>query len=153
MANLELKIPPVALSVIVALFMWIVFMQIPQGSIYLPYKLLLVTIFLSIGILIALAGVISFHKAKTTVNPTRPNASSSIVDSGVYRISRNPMYVGFLFILIGWAIALSNILVFAFLPLYVLYMNRFQIIPEEKILSSKFGDEYLTYKKSVRRWL
>jgi len=153
MNSLELKIPPVVTSLIFALFMWLAFWQVPQGAIQLPYVVLLITTCCAIGIVFALSGVLSFRKAKTTVNPTKPNASSSIVRSGVYRISRNPMYVGFLFLLIGWSVALANIVAFVFLPLYILYMNRFQIIPEERILASKFGNEYMNYKQSVRRWL
>ena len=153
MLNLELKIPPVVLTLIFAFFIWLASIQVSQGSIHLPYLIILAIIFGAIGITFALAGVLSFRKAKTTVDPTKPNSSSTIVHSGVYRISRNPMYVGFLFILLGWCIFLSNLIAFVFLPFYVLYMNRFQIIPEEHILATKFGDEYMTYKQSVRRWL
>lgn len=119
----------------------------------MPYLTILAIIFGAIGITFALAGVLSFRKARTTVDPTKPTSSSTIVDSGVYRISRNPMYVGFLFILLGWCVYLSNLIAFVFLPLYILYLNRFQIIPEEHILGTKFGDEYMRYKYSVRRWL
>lgn len=153
MNNLELKIPPVVVSLTFALFMWLTNLQVSQTSIYLPYSVLFAIVFFAIGAVFALTGVISFRKAKTTVDPTKPSASSTVVQLGVYRISRNPMYVGFLFMLIGWAILLSNALVSIFLPLYILYMNRFQIIPEERILASKFGNEYMTYKQSVRRWL
>lgn len=153
MANLELKIPPVVVSLMFAFFMWLTNLQVSQASIHLPYSVLFAIVFFAMGAVFALAGVISFRKAKTTVDPTKPNASSTVVQLGVYRISRNPMYVGFLFMLLGWAILLSNVLVFIFLPLYMLYMYHFQIIPEERILASKFGNEYMTYKQSVRRWL
>ncbi len=63
------------------------------------------------------------------------------------------MYVGALLALAGWAVFLSNALPFVFLPAYVMYMNRFQILPEERVLSAKFGAEYETYKRTVRRWL
>jgi len=95
----------------------------------------------------------SFQKAKTTFNPLKPDAASSLVASGIYRVSRNPMYVGFLLVLTGWAMWLSHPLPFLFLPIFVGYMNRFQISPEERVLSAKFGEEYDTYKQSVRRWL
>jgi protein-S-isoprenylcysteine O-methyltransferase Ste14 len=119
----------------------------------LPWRHGLAVIIFGVGILLILAGVYAFQKAKTTVNPTKPAAASSVVTSGVYRLSRNPMYVGFLLALIGWATFLSHTLPFLLLPAFVAYMNRFQISPEERALSAKFGDEYETYKQAVRRWL
>lgn len=100
-----------------------------------------------------LAGVLSFRRMETTVNPLTPEATTTMVTSGIYRFSRNPMYLGFLFVLVGWAIHLSNLLGFAFLPLFVWYMNRFQILPEERALASKFYEVFTAYKRSVRRWI
>jgi protein-S-isoprenylcysteine O-methyltransferase Ste14 len=133
--------------------MWFAATQLLSLAITLPWRHGLAVTISGVGILFILAGVYAFQKAKTTVNPTTPAAASSVVTSGVYRFSRNPMYVGFLFALIGWAIYLSHTLPFLFLPVYVAYMNRFQISPEERALSAKFGDEYETYKQAVRRWL
>jgi protein-S-isoprenylcysteine O-methyltransferase Ste14 len=152
-STLELKIPPVAQVVLHALGMWLVSNNIQFLSIPLPWTLPLSTILIGIGVGITLAGVYSFRAAKTTVNPTSPDTSSSVVSTGIYRYSRNPMYVGFLFILGGWAFYLAHVLAFLFLPVFVLYMNRFQIYPEEKAMCSKFGDEYRTYMDSVRRWI
>ncbi|MEX5212851.1 MAG: hypothetical protein NW703_01685 [Nitrospiraceae bacterium] len=64
-----------------------------------------------------------------------------------------PLDIGFLFVLAGWAMYLSNLLAFAFLPLFALYLNRFQIVPEERALCAKFPDAFTAYKRSVRRWL
>jgi len=128
-------------------------MQLTSHSIALPGHHGLAAIISGVGIFFILAGVYEFQKAKTTLNPTTPAATSSVVASGIYRVSRNPMYVGFLLALTGWAIFLSHPLPFLLLPAFVAYMNRFQISPEERVLSAKFGDEYDTYKQSVRRWL
>jgi protein-S-isoprenylcysteine O-methyltransferase Ste14 len=87
------------------------------------------------------------------VNPTQPETSSTIVTSGIYRWSRNPMYAGFLLILAGWAVQLASIAAVLLLPAFVLYMNRYQIQPEERALTDKFGAEYLSYRRRVRRWL
>jgi protein-S-isoprenylcysteine O-methyltransferase Ste14 len=95
---------------------------------------------------------VTFRQAKTTVNPLKPHASS-LVTWGVYAISRNPMYLGGLIMLLGWAIFLSNALAFLFLPIYVLYLNRFQITPEERVLTSLFGQTYVAYQARARRWL
>jgi protein-S-isoprenylcysteine O-methyltransferase Ste14 len=75
------------------------------------------------------------------------------VISGIYKLSRNPMYLGFLLVLVGWAVFLSNALAFVFVPAFIFYMNRFQIDPEEKALVGKFGQEFVDYKSRVRQWL
>jgi protein-S-isoprenylcysteine O-methyltransferase Ste14 len=87
------------------------------------------------------------------VNPLTPQATSTLVTSGVYRFSRNPMYVGLLFVLAGWGSYLANSLALLVLPLFVASMTRWQILPEERIMATKFGAEFEAYKRSVRRWL
>jgi protein-S-isoprenylcysteine O-methyltransferase Ste14 len=150
---LELKVPPLALVLVLAGAMWFAAWQLPSLAFALPWRQGLAVTISAVGILFMLAGLYEFQKANTTFNPMTPHAASSVVTSGVYRTSRNPMYVGFLLLLIGWAIWLSHPLPFLFLPVFVLYMNRFQILPEERALSAKFGREYATYKQNIRRWL
>jgi len=108
---------------------------------------------LVIGQSISISGMMSFRRAKTTMNPIKPGAASSLVSSGVYRFTRNPMYLGLSVTLLGWAVFLSNSLALLAVPVFVLYINRFQIDPEERVLSSLFGAEYAAYKEKVRRWL
>ncbi|MAF83690.1 MAG: hypothetical protein CL797_06255 [Chromatiales bacterium] len=108
---------------------------------------------LGTGGLFIVSGGLSFRKAATTFNPMTPNASSSLVIAGIYRSTRNPMYVGFLFILIGWGLFLSNFFSLALCAVFALCMNSWQIKPEERALESIFGAEYLAYKNNVRRWL
>ena len=153
MNALDLKVPPLVLVLVLAVAMWFAAIQLPSLAFTLPWRHGLAITVSGVAILFLLAGGYAFQKAKTTLNPTTPTATSSIVASGVYRVSRNPMYVGFLFVLTGWAIWLSHPLSFLFLPVFVAYMNRFQISPEERALSAKFGEEYDTYKQGVRRWL
>ena len=107
----------------------------------------------ALGVVIAIAGVVSFRRAKTTVNPMRPESASSLVVSGIYRYTRNPMYLGLLLLLLGWAIFLSNLAAFAVLPAFVVYINRFQIGPEERALDALFPREYPAYRARVRRWI
>jgi len=153
MKSLELKIPPPFLALCFAILMWF------AGWLVAPLRLPLdarLGVALALGIagqFISVNGVIAFRRAKTTINPFRPAAASSLVSEGVYRYTRNPMYVGLLLTLAGWAAFLSNPLALLFLPLFVLYINRFQIDPEERALSSLFGAEYADYKNRVRRWL
>ena len=153
MNALELKVPPLVLVLVLAGAMWFTAMQFLSLAFPLPWRHGLAATVSTVGILFLLAGLYEFQKARTTFNPMKPDAASSVVTSGIYRVSRNPMYVGFLLVLIGWAIFLSHPLPFLFLPVFVAYMNRFQISPEERALSAKFGEEYDRYKQGIRRWL
>ena len=153
MQALELKVPPVALALFFVVAMWLLSASVPSLSWALPWRAAVAPLLVSTGLAIALAGVLEFRRAKTTVNPFIPEATSAIVTSGVYRLTRNPMYLGLLLALIGWAVWLSHLVVFALLPVFVLYMNRFQIQPEERALSRKFGGRFLDYTRSVRRWV
>lgn len=150
---LELKVPPLALWLVVVVAMWLASSQVPSLAFAWRWRHSLAAVIAGAGILFAVAGVLAFHRAKTTVNPTNPGATSALVASGVYRFSRNPMYVGMLLALIGWAVFLSHTLAFFFIPVFVAYMNRFQISAEEHALCAKFGNQYAAYKRSVRRWL
>src|SRR3989442_9289182 len=107
----------------------------------------------ALGLVVGLAGILLFWRARTTINPTKPSATSSLVTSGVFRFTRNPMYLSLLLYLLAWAAYLANWLAFLFLPVFVLYINEFQIKPEERALLSLFGPEYASYKGRVRRWL
>ncbi|SDY38217.1 Protein-S-isoprenylcysteine O-methyltransferase Ste14 [Nitrosomonas sp. Nm33] len=153
MKAFELKIPPIIIMSIIGIIMWFIAILVPQSALTIPGRVIMATVVGFTGIVFILAGAIAFRVAGTTVNPMQPSKTSSIVTGGVYRISRNPMYIGFLLILLSWALLLSNIVSLAGLPLFVWYMNRFQIILEEQALIAKFGTEYVAYTKSVRRWL
>ena len=150
---LEFKVPPLVLVLLIAGAMWFAAKQLPSLAFMLPWRHGLAATIFGGGILFLLAGLYEFRKARTTFNPLKPDAASAVVTSGIYRVSRNPMYMGFLLALTGWGVWLSHPLPFLFLPVFVAYMNRFQILPEERALSAKFGREYDVYKHNVRRWL
>ena len=135
-----------------AVVMWLISRAAPPFHFDLPAHRWLAGVLVSTGFVTGISGVVTFLKAKTTVDPTKPRASS-LVTWGVYAISRNPMYLGGLIMLLGWAIFLLNALAFLFLPVYVLYINRFQIAPEERALTSLFGETYVAYQMRARRWL
>lgn len=153
MSKLELKIPPALLVIIIGLLMWQVALNTSELSFLLPFKNWLFGTFVGVGMTIAILGVVCFRRANTTVNPLTPNASSTLVKDGIYQISRNPMYLGFLLVLIGWGFILANLLSILLSFSFVLYMNFFQIIPEERALATIFGDDFSDYKRRVRRWL
>lgn len=153
MAAFELRMPPVPLAFIFGILMWLVAWFTPQGRIVLPWATGLAVVLGVAGAVLAGGGVAAFRSARTTTNPLRPDAVRTIVTSGVYRLSRNPMYAGLLLCLAGWAMQLSHPLPLVFLPLFVAYLNRFQIIPEERVLEARFDGAYRDYRKAVRRWL
>lgn len=99
------------------------------------------------------AGSHSFYCAGTTVNPMKPEATTSLVTEGVYRFSRNPIYLGLAMILSSWGIYLSDLLSLVFVCFFIMYMNHFQIQPEERMLCKLFGAYFERYKHQVRRWL
>lgn len=153
MPMLELKIPPLVVGVCIAACMWLVSWAQPAFAFtFALHRILAVSLGLA-GVLIAGSAVVSFGRAKTTVNPMKPDASSSLVTSGIYNFTRNPMYLGFLSALVGWALVLSNVLAFLLLPAFILYMNRFQIEPEERALTALFGQEFVEYSSRVHRWI
>jgi protein-S-isoprenylcysteine O-methyltransferase Ste14 len=151
MFSLEAKVPPPALVLLIAMFMWLTARAAPLHF-DVPAHNWIAAVLVSLGFFTGITGVMTFRQAKTTTDPTKPHASS-MVTWGVYALSRNPMYLGGLIMLLGWALFLSSALAPLFLPLYVLYINRFQIAPEERVLSSLFGQSYAAYRLRVRRWL
>ncbi|WP_166256554.1 methyltransferase family protein [Marinobacter salicampi] len=153
MKALELKVPPLLLVLLVGSLMWAASLLLAQLNFAFKARLIIAGCLLISGFVVILAAVVSFRRASTTVNPVAPDLASSIVTTGIYRYSRNPMYLGFLLVLAAWAVMLSHILAFVLLPAYVVYMNRYQIRPEERALKKKFGQAFLNYKASVRRWL
>ena len=138
---------------IAAALMWIASSATPIFDVFLPAKLHLSGSLALIGALICASGIVSFRRAKTTVNPLKPHSTSSLVTSGIYKYTRNPMYLGLVLVLLGWAAFLSNLAALALLPAFILYINRFQIMPEEDALASLFPQAYPAYRDRVRRWI
>lgn len=153
MQILENKVPPPVVALIFALAIWAISIGVPGIEITTPMRILAALIVLFVGTGFCLAGVLSFRRAKTTVNPLKPETASSLVSSGIYRISRNPMYVGFALFLVAWTIYLASPWSMVGVLGYVLYMNRFQIAPEERAMTALFGERFVSYKSKVRRWL
>lgn len=150
---LELKIPPGVLVAFTGAFMWLASVAAPTAAFVIPSRSLGAALMMFMGVIISGMGFARFRRAKTTVNPMKPGSASVLVEGGIYRLTRNPMYLGFLVMLLGWSIFLSNIVAFLLLPAFIFYMNRFQIEPEEKALGALFGKSFLAYKTRVRRWL
>jgi protein-S-isoprenylcysteine O-methyltransferase Ste14 len=151
--SLELKIPPPAIAILAAGAMWALSRVTPSLSVPTGIRLMLAPALALVGVGFSAAGAIAFQRAKTTFNPTKPQLTSSLVRSGIYTVTRNPMYVGLLFLLVALAIFLSSAWALLGPAAYFLYIGRFQIAPEERALTVMFGPEYTAYLSKVRRWL
>lgn len=153
LVNLELKIPPPIVAAISAFLMWKMSHLSSMFSYDIGYKLEVCILIAMLGLLVDILAISRFMKAKTTVNPLKPGSASRLVKTGIYKYSRNPMYVGNFIILIAWGIWLGVPANISLLFVYVIYLTRFQIKPEEQALEATFKDEYRCYKEQVRRWI
>ncbi len=151
---MKLKIPPVIIVALCALLMWSLDKYIlPEYAIYFSgQRVVSKGLFVACMVTVLLALNI-FRKQKTTADPINPSKASSLVSSGIFGVSRNPMYLSMLLLLIGWAVKLGNPFSILILVFFVWYMTEFQIKPEEKALAEIFGEEYEEYCQKVRRWV
>lgn len=150
---LELKIPPPVAALLLGLLAW---WLAPLGpAIVWPEAARqgLAVVLVLTGVSLDFSGLVSFVLRHTTINPLRPRQSQALVTTGPYRFTRNPMYLGLACLLTAWAVWLSALLPFAAPLLFVLYITRFQIRPEERALTDLFGQPYIEYMRRVRRWL
>lgn len=153
----EHRIPPPVIDLACAGGMWALARGFPGAQIWpraaYPFGVGAALGLALAGSVLALAGVWEFRRARTTVNPLAPRRASALVQTGVFAITRNPMYLGMLLVQIGWATYLGNAAALCVLPLFVLLINRLQIQAEERILRERFGAHYTRYAKRVRRWV
>ncbi|HAS14478.1 MAG TPA: isoprenylcysteine carboxylmethyltransferase family protein [Idiomarina abyssalis] len=152
MKSLELKVPPVLVVAVVAGLMWLTAHYTEAFNQFYVGQRAAAIFLLALGVLLPLLGVIGFRRAQTTVDPRDPAKSTELVTTGIYQRTRNPMYLGFFFLLMSWGVFLGSVFSLWGLALYVAYMNRFQIIPEERILKETFGETYKDYCQKTGRW-
>jgi len=150
---LELRIPPPLVGLVIAAGMWAVAHLPPLMPMPRLFRLVVAVLLLATGVAVALGGVVSFRRARTTVNPLKPETSAALVATGVYSFTRNPMYLGMVLVLLGWAAFLASPWPLAGPALFALYITRFQIVPEERVLAGLFGEAFAAYKRRVRRWI
>jgi len=147
----NIKIPPPILVIILTSLVY--FSSTKLELIHLPYRQSVSVIILIIGLIVIISPVINFIKSKTTVNPVKFKNVNTLVTTGIYRYSRNPMYLGMILIIISTTVYYLNFMsVFSPLIFYI-WINKFQISREEIFLEDKFGNEYLKYKSETRRWI
>jgi protein-S-isoprenylcysteine O-methyltransferase Ste14 len=150
---LDNRIPPPVAMLLVGAAMWAAAGARQALAFDPPLRIPLVALIALIGLWIEAAAAVSFFRARTTVNPLRPQNASRLVTEGLNRFSRNPMYVGQSALLLAWAVWLAHPAALALWPLFPLFITRFQIQPEERALAVRFGAEYASYRARVRRWL
>lgn len=153
MQSLEHKIPPPIVMLCAAVAMWWLSTLTSPILLTSTMKMSLVIGFILLGLFFSLSGIISFRRAKTTVNPLKPETTSSLVTTGIYQFTRNPMYLALVFFLLAWASYLASVWAITLIGLFMMYMQYFQIAPEEKALARLFNGEFTQYKKRVRKWL
>ena len=150
---MRLICPPPLVALILAFAMWLLHRQTAGLAVAFPFQVHFAAVLAIIGLALDLNALRRFLKARTTISPFRPNRTERLVTGGVYRLTRNPMYLGMLLLLSAWAVWLGNPLNLAALAAYVAFITQFQIKPEERALAKKFGQPYLDYCARVRRWL
>lgn len=153
MADMRLKVPPVAVFIVAVLLLGAGAWLLPQLSIAFPGQTILAALLVVAGAILGAQGVLVFRRARTTVNPMTPEAATKLVTDGVYRITRNPMYLGLLSLLLAVGVYLGTLTALVVLPAFIWYMSAFQIRPEEERLIEIFGDDYRDYRGKVRRWI
>ena len=153
MKSLELKVLPPVIALVIALAMWAVSRFTKTYPLLGHARVGTAIAILVVGIAFMAMGVLALRRSRTTLNPTQPNTTSALVIGGVYRITRNPMYLGLFFVLIAIGLLLSSSWSLLGALAFALYIDRFQVVPEERALIELFGDEYAAYKANVRRWL
>ena len=153
MDALESKVPPPVVTLLLAGAMKVVASIAPTLQLPSVTGTAAAAVLFAAGLLVEAAGAVSLLRAGTMFDPTHPQSASVLVVSGMYRLTRNPIYLGDLLLLLGWAVFLERPLALAMTPLFVLYIDRLQIRPEERALSELFGERYDEYRARVRRWL
>ena len=153
MPNPELKIPPDVVALVVAALMWLASAVTPDLPFPLLVRILVAGVPAVAGAGLIIDARVMLGRARTTWQPGTPERTAALVTGGVYRFSRNPMYLGMLLILVGWAAALMSPAALGVSVVFVPYMDRFQIRPEERVLSALLGQRYRDYLSEVRRWL
>ena len=151
--NLELKIIPPVQLFISAILMVSLAAYFPQYQFKLSISLAIIMLLVFVAGIIGILALYDFRKHKTTFHPHTPEKTSTVVNTGVFSYSRNPMYIALVLLLIALGIYLQNYCSFIIIPLFIYYITRFQIIPEERMLDKLFPNEYKAYCQKVRRWL
>lgn len=151
---LEARVPPPLVLLVAMALVWLVDRLLPQARFDFPGRVAAAIAIAALGIVVSVSGVREFRRARTTVNPLRPQEASALVASGIFARTRNPMYLGLTLVLTGFGLWRANVAALLLVvPLCMAYLTRFQILPEEQVLEEKFGEAFSAYARRVPRWL
>lgn len=148
---LETRIPPPLLMLLSGVLGYLMGRAWPWPALAVPAWVAALVVLA--GLALNLLPKLAFRRARTTVNPLRPAAATALVTGGIYRYSRNPMYLGQALVLLGAMLWLGSAAALLVVPLFVGWITRFQIVPEERVLSARFGADHAAFRREVRRWL
>ncbi len=153
MKTLENTVPPPFVALLAGAGMWaangFALPTVPLS----PLRASLFTLTCALSLAIAGTAMWTFARVRTTIDPVNIKRASSLVTNGVFRLTRNPMYVGLAGALISWAVLLNSPPLLLGPVVFIAFIDRLQILPEERMMSAKFGQDYAEYKSRVRRWL
>ncbi len=153
MTFIDNKIPPPIIAAICAAFAWQISQLTPELTLLWEPRMVVAIAIGLLGLTLDIVSLLAFRRADTTFNPLSPEKANTVVHEGIYRLTRNPMYLGLALILFSFCIYLGNPLSILAVIAFIAYITRFQIIPEERALTEKFGQSYTQYRNSVRRWI
>ena len=147
------RIPPPIILLLCGTAMWFIAASEFAYAISIPFSLTVAIALAATGVFISARAIRQFGAVETTMSPLKPDTASSLVNTGIFSKSRNPMYVGLLLVLSGWAVWLESLSNIAVLLAFVVLITELQIKPEEAALRELFGEEYEDYCRQVRRWV
>lgn len=153
MRALELRIPPLLLTAVFLALIVAVSHWVPAAAVTFPHHQTAAALFSIAGLALLFGAALQFRMQRTTLDPRVPDKASRFVARGLFRVSRNPMYLGMALLLLGIACWSANAVAYALVIVFCIYLTEFQIKPEERALQALFGQEYLAYKARVRRWI
>src|SRR6056300_388018 len=148
---METKIPPPIVTLLFGLSIY--FSRGIFQAVEVKYSFYIAILLLILGLTVLISAVRLFRKDKTTVNPLSPEQATKLVTDGIFKYSRNPMYLGIAFILGSIAVFFNLIGGIILIALFCFYITKFQIIPEERAMSNLFSQDFDKYKQTTRRWI
>ena len=151
--RLETLVPPPIVALVVAAVMWAVDRILGRASAAAGARTVISGALFVLAVLVAWIGIRAFARSRTPFDPHHPEKATALVTRGIFRWSRNPMYLSMVLALLGWAAWLGEPWLVLGPVAFVLYVTRFQIRPEERALAEKFGAEYEDYRRRTRRWI